>query len=143
LATAFAVSAAVALVLTLSLDQVMTISPAQDQAYSYIVSHVPKGATIGFATTPWFYSPPLSPLFTAPAADPQRNRAARAVADYNLRVPPPYTAWDPSVLNPPPDWFILSDIGDTQDAIRLHWTPARPFLATLRDHYRPIVFENR
>lgn len=129
------------LAITLAMDRLMTLAPPQDQAYAYIQANVPRGSSIGLVTAPWYYTPPLSPLFTAPATGPAHARMARQVSTYELR-PPDGQEWDPKVLDPsPPIYFIVSDI-ESEDARRIGWKPARPFFTLFEQQYTPTVFEN-
>lgn len=130
----------VTLLYSLSLDQLMAQPDARDRALAYIRQNVPRGKTIAFATTPWYYTPPLVPEFTAPSPA-VRRRAAEAFTDYVLRLPEPGTEWDKKVFEPMPDYVLLSNI-ESADAIRVNWAPARPFLEVLKAHYVPRVFEN-
>jgi len=125
---------------SLSLVRLMTQTDARDRALAYVRQNIPRGKTIAFATTPWYYTPPLVPEFTAP--NPAiRRRASEEFTDYVLRLPAPSTEWDGEVLTPLPDYVLLSNI-ESADALRIHWAPARSFMNQLEAHYRPRVFEN-
>jgi hypothetical protein len=129
------------LFIALAMDRLFTLVPAQDQAYAWIQSNVPRGSSIGLVTAPWYYTPPFSPFFTLPASGPAHARYARQVTDYELR-PPNGTEWDPAVLQPtPPRYFVVSDI-ESEDARRLNWKPAQPFFQLFEQAYTPTVFEN-
>jgi hypothetical protein len=132
---------AATLFISLAMDRLFTLTPPQDQAYAWIQTNVPHGASIGLVTAPWYYTPPFSPMFTAPATGAAHARFARQVTDYELR-PPDGTEWDPAVLQPAqPQYFVVSDI-ESEDARRLNWIPAQPFFRLFDQEYTPTVFEN-
>ena len=95
----------------------MTTLDPRDAAADYLERNAPQGAQVAFATVPWFYSPPLSPRFGELAA-PSRARAAQESMRYQLRIPA--EEWDTSVLSPPPDFIVLSDIETMHPYTRLH-----------------------
>lgn len=84
----------------------MRLPDPRDAAADYLERNARQGASIAFAKVPWFFSPPLSPRFGAPAA-PMRALAAEQTTRYQLRIPA--TEWDTSLLAPPPDFVLLSD----------------------------------
>lgn len=136
----------IVLVLTLGISagmsQMMASPDPRDQALRYLRASVPPGRIIAFATTPWYYSPPLAPGMTAPSPMVRRESALQQSA-FSVRLPAEGTEWDMNVFRPdPPDYVILSDI-ESQDALRLDWKPAQPFFAMLASSYTPVVFENR
>jgi hypothetical protein len=136
-----AIVVVVTLFIALAMDRLFTLTPPQDQAYAWIEQNVPKGSSVGLVTAPWYYTPPFSPLFTAPATGEQHARFARQVTEYQLR-PPDGTEWDPAVLQPsPPQYFVVSDI-ESEDARRIGWKPAQPFFQLFAEQYTPAVFEN-
>ena len=108
-------------------SQLLEIDP-RDQAANYLESHAPQGATIAFAKIPWFYSPPLSPLFGAPAA-PIRAKAAEQTTRYCLIMPK--TEWDTGVLSPAPDYFIISNLETANAVDRLHEPAAIHFMQAI------------
>ncbi len=97
---------------TFSLCRLMTLPDLRDVAAAYLDAHAPQGASVAFGTVPWFYSPPLSPRFGELIAD-RRRLAAQEVTRYALRIPP--QEWDQSVLDPLPDYVVLSDLET------MHW----------------------
>ncbi len=120
---------------TFSLVHCMATTPPQDRSASYINAHIPPKGTVAFATLPWFYSPPLSPLFGAP--DPaNRRRAATESKRFTLVLPE--TDWDESVLTPTPDAVVVSNF-ETMHPLRLHQKPAINFMNALKA-YRAHVF---
>ncbi len=136
----------IVLVLTLGISigmsQLMASPDPRDQALKFLRNNVPPGKIIAFATTPWYYTPPLSPGMTAPGPMVRRQSALQQSA-FSVRLPSEGTEWDMHVFSPNlPDYVILSDI-ESQDAMRLAWKPAQPFFATLQSSYTSIIFENR
>lgn len=108
----------------------------QDLAAAYLRKHLPYGGSVAFATIPWFYSPPLSPLFGLPAA-PQRAQAATKSSRFSLRLPP--HEWDTEVLSPPPDAVVLSNF-ETMHPLRLGLPATRRFLQAIPSFYGKVVF---
>ncbi len=113
----------------------MTTLDPRDSAANYLESRAPQGAAVAFATVPWFYSPPLSPRFGELAA-PQRVKAARENTRFKFVMPVnPQTGeieeWSRSVLNPAPDFVVLSDIETMHPYRRLHLEAPVAFLSAL------------
>jgi hypothetical protein len=125
-----------------SLCQLMTQPDPRDEAADFIMQTFPPGTSIGFGTTPWYWSPPLSPHFTA--IDPVTRRAAAASTPYSIRLPAEGTEWDLTIFQPsPPQHVILSNL-ESEDALRVvGWGNARAFMARVQAEYGPRVFESR
>lgn len=111
------------------LDMHLTALDSRDFFADYLEHHAPQGATIAFAKIPWFYSPPLSPLFGAPAA-PIRAKAAEQTTRFQLIMPK--SEWDTGVLSPKPDYFIISDLETANAVNRLHEPAAVHFMQALK-----------
>ena len=107
----------------------LTALDSRDFFADYLERHAPQGATVAFAKIPWFYSPPLSPLFGAPAA-PTRAKAAEQTIRFHLIMPE--SEWDIGVLSPAPEYFIISDLETANAVDRLHEPAAVRFMQTLR-----------
>ena len=101
----------------------------RDEVAEYLKICAPAGATVAFAKIPWFYSPPLSALFGAPAA-PLRAKAAEMTTRYHLIMPK--SEWDLRVLSPTPDYLILSDLESGNAVYRLHEPAAAQFMRAVR-----------
>ncbi len=116
---------------------------ARDRALVYLRETAKPGQSIAFATTPWYWSPPLLPEFTSPVSgDSRRNAILASTSPYVLRLPAKDTEWDMAVLaEPRPDYVVLSDL-ETEDVLRIAWAPARPFLDALRVGYREVRFRS-
>ena len=113
----------------------MTTQDPRDAAADYLERTAPQGASVAFATVPWFYSPPLSPRFGELAAS-GRARAAREVTRFKLILPPEKPDrsredWDRSVLTPAPDYVVLSDIETMHPYTRLHLAAPTAFMNSL------------
>ncbi|MCW3096570.1 MAG: 4-amino-4-deoxy-L-arabinose transferase and related glycosyltransferase of family, partial [Chthonomonadaceae bacterium] len=106
----------------------MTSPDPRDIAADFLERRAPQGASIAFATVPWFYSPPLSPRFGELAA-PMRAKAAQEVTRFKLIIP--HDDWDRSVLIPAPDYVVLSDIETMHPYSRLHLPAPTAFITTI------------
>jgi 4-amino-4-deoxy-L-arabinose transferase-like glycosyltransferase len=124
-------------VCSVSLVHLMTLRDPQDAAADYLEKTAPQGASIAFAKVPWFFSPPLSPLFGAPAA-PTRAKAAQQTTRFQLRIPS--AEWDTRVLTPPPNYVVLSDLETLNAVARLHQSTAVRFVQAIPADYRRNVF---
>ncbi len=121
-----------------TLVRAFTLPDPRDVAADYLETNAKQGASIAFAKTPWFYSPPLSPFFGAP--DPRKRLAAAAeVTRFQLRIPA--SEWDVSVLSPPADYVVLSSFETQHEVNRLHLSEPARFVEQVKSQYRPRVFE--
>ena len=59
-----------------TLVRAFTLPDPRDVAADYLDKNARQGASIAFAKTPWFFSPPLTPFFGAP--DPGKRMTAAA-----------------------------------------------------------------
>lgn len=118
----------IALVLALSQPDVRL------RALEWIRRELPAGTTIGFATIPWFYTPPLSPYWGELQAS-RRAERAREVTSYRLVVPT--QEWDLSVLQQA-EVVLLSQF-EVDDAVRIRHAPAVAFLDRLREDYQQVA----
>jgi hypothetical protein len=130
----------VALFISLAIDHSMCGVDPRDQAIRYLSQYANQGKSVAFATTPWYYTPPFSPWFTAMSVQ-QRRTAADKVSTFKLILPAAGTEWDNAALNPPPDFCVLSNL-ESSDALRLREPDALQFMKTLRTQYNVRVFEN-
>lgn len=128
--------------IVLGMNGLFTTQDSRDQAALWLATHMTESSVIAFGTTPWYYSPPLTPGFTRP--DPARRRqAAENIPAYRVRLPAEGKEWDTSVLAEPlPEYVIVSDI-ESEDALRLRLPDAMRFFDTLKANYAVFVFENR
>ncbi len=119
------------------LDRQMAGKDPRDAAADYLALHSKPEAPVAFATIPWFYSPPLSPLFGAMAA-PQRAQSAEMTSRYHLKIPA--TEWDISVLNPEPDYLVISNIETTHAVDRLKLPAPTAFMKSIPTDMQPVIF---
>lgn len=122
---------------TFTLTAQMSRTDPRDAAAAYLDRTLPQGASVGFAKIPWFFSPPLSPLFGAQSA-PERAKSAQLTTRYRLRMPA--YEWDAAVLSPPPSAVIVSNIEDMHALMRLHQAAPIHFVQSAPPYYRRHVF---
>ncbi len=122
---------------SLAMDSVMTKPDPRDTALEYVLQKY-AGQSIGFVTTPWYYTPPISPLFTAPSPG-QRKQAA--LERQSNRMILPEGEWDKAVLDQSPDIFVVSDI-ESVDALRIGLPASAPFIKRWVADYKAVTFEN-
>ncbi len=131
--------------LCLALDHQFGAPDARGVAARWLEKNAPPGATVGFATTPWYYTPPLSPWFGAPPWTVRRE-AAQEMSRFQAVLPPldrngyP-TEWNLAVLDQKPQYVIISNL-ESEDPIRLRLPDAMAFYHQLNRDYRPVVFAN-
>lgn len=104
------------------------------QALEWIRREVPLGARIGFATIPWFYTPPFSPYWGELQPSRRADRA-REVKEYRLLVPA--QEWDVNVLHQA-QVVVLSQF-EVDDAVRVRHAPALAFLEELNRSFRRVA----
>lgn len=139
--TLVAVGLAYAAWLSLAYTSLMVSADPRDQAAAAVRAAGPR-ATVAFATTPWYWSPPLAPEFGLPSSGASRRRAILASeAGGRLRLPAEETEWDRSALNPSPTVVAVSDL-ESQDALRLRVESAMAFMSALKPR-REQMFEGR
>lgn len=130
-----AVSAALTLtaIYCLLLNSAFWTPDPRTQAAAWIRGEIGSrsGAAVAFPTTPWFYSPPLSPGFGALTAE-ERRAAAEAAADIRLIVPT--SDWDISVLEDRPEAVVISDF-ESEDPERLGTADYSAFMQSLPQDY--------
>lgn len=115
---------------------------ARDEAAAFLRNVLDPGATIAFATVPWYWSPPLSPVFTAPVPGQARRRMILAESNpFVLRLPSENREWDEMALAGA-DAVVVSDL-EAQDAVRLKVRQAISFLKTASQGRRARTFGER
>ncbi len=122
---------------SLSMDSTMVNPDPRDLALDYVLIQS-AGKSIGFVTTPWYYTPPFSPLFTAPSPGTRRQAALERQSN---RMILPEGEWDQVVLDQHPDLFVVSDI-ESEDAIRIGLPATVPFIKSWTTDYKAVVFES-
>lgn len=124
-------------IMTLALDSQMAGPDPRDRAAEYMDKTLPLGASVAFATVPWFYSPPLSPYFGASAAS-IRRKAAEQTTRFQLRMP--VTEWDLSVLTPLPNAIVLSNLETLHPVERLRLAQPTRFMWSIPPGYHRTIF---
>ncbi|GBC96958.1 hypothetical protein HRbin16_02771 [bacterium HR16] len=104
------------------------------RALEWIRKEIPQGTRIGFASIPWFYTPPLSPYWGE--LQPSR-RAERALEVKEYRLLVPREEWDARVLQQA-QVVILSQF-EVDDAVRVRHAPALTFLDELNRSFRRVA----
>jgi hypothetical protein len=96
-----------------------------------------RNHTYGFATMPWFYTPPIRPLFTLPGPGQWEPMAHRWEAVHILTdVNSPFDA--EGLRYAKPDVVLLSEF-EYAAPLRLGDAKARAFVAELRADYHPPI----
>lgn len=129
---------AAGLVVSGGLVRAMAMTDPRDRSADYLTSVSPPRATIAFAHIPWYYSPPLSPLWGALRSDVR----ARALPDppvFEFRMPA--SDWDRSVLTPPPDYVVVSNIELATEWKHLHMPAAVGFMEAVQSESERVVFK--
>lgn len=112
---------------------------ARMQALQWMDINLPGGATVGFGTTPWFYSPPIMADFGA--IEPIRRREACSnISRWRLLCSE--DEWQPIILDQS-QIIVVSDF-EYADALRMKQAEAVDFFARLRSDFRQeAVYDNR
>lgn len=131
-------AAALTLVYSVTLVHAMSLEDPRDREADYLFGAARPGASVAFAKTPWFFSPPLSPWFGAPSAAVRRDRALADTTRFELRIP--QGEWQTNVLQPPPDYVCLSNLETMHAVDRLRVQPAVQFVEALPANYRRLTF---
>jgi hypothetical protein len=128
-----------ALLLACGFDSVMMQTDPRDQAAAFI--HDKGFTSVGFATGPWFNSPPLSPFLAASNPEGAKQAAAQ---NQSIRLIPADGEWNVEQLKQEsPDAVSLSEINEYADAQRIRFPAAMEYLSTLQSLYpRHQVFAN-
>ena len=104
------------------------------RALEWIRKEIPQGTRIGFASIPWFYTPPLSPYW-GELQPSRRVERALEVKEYRLLVP--REEWDTSALQQA-HVVILSQF-EVDDVVRIRNAPALTFLDELNRSFRRVA----
>jgi 4-amino-4-deoxy-L-arabinose transferase-like glycosyltransferase len=127
---ALGAAAAFALILSFAFDAVMMGPDTRDQAAAYLRER--NVSSVGFAKGPWYWSPPLSPLLTAP--NPQAAKQAATEAQ-GIRLIPADGEWNVAQLRrDSPDAVALSEF-EYADALRTGNPAAKAYFAELKTRY--------
>ena len=119
------------------LVRAMQLTDPRDRAADYLTTHALSRPSIAFAHIPWYYSPPLSPLWGALRSD---VRAHAPPAQSGLEFRMPNGDWDPAVLTPTPDYVVLSNIELAVEYRRLRLAPAVAWMEALPADATQLTF---
>jgi hypothetical protein len=120
-----------------TLVRTMALKDPRDAAADYLEARAAQGASVAFAKTPWYFSPPLSPWFGETSA---RNRAKCTESSrFRFVLPAAQSEYDAGVLTPLPDYLVISNI-ETINELRLNLSAPKKFLSSIPGSYKQIVF---
>jgi hypothetical protein len=117
-----------------SLVHAMAGQDPRDAAADAIENSAPQGASVAFAKTPWYFSPPLSPWFGEMSA-PARRKSTDSQR-FKIILPADGTEFDAAVFSPIPDFFVISNI-ETINERRLQIPVALNFLKAIPADMQP------
>jgi len=120
------------------LSRAMAAADPRDRAADYLTSKAQPQASIAFAHIPWYYSPPLSPVWGALRSDVRANGQPGPPV-FEFRVPD--GDWDRRVLSPTPDYVVLSNLELQNEWRRLRLQPAVEFMNSIGETAERTVFE--
>ncbi len=122
---------------SVAIDRLFAPPDARDKSIEWIKTHVPKGATIGVPTVPWFYSPPYTSETTALSRKARYDSVSETSARYViLTSPDPEDEWDPNTIRDnKPDFVVVTDF-EYEDPIRLKRENATEYFALLDKWYK-------
>jgi hypothetical protein len=127
-----AVAVTYTLAYALTIDWVFSHTDTRDAAASWIHENVPKGMSIGLPTCPWFYTPPLDPMFGLPDPDDRRKRTLEFM-DYVLIISD--QDWNAKLLEfTLPDYVVMSEF-EYYDPLRLKDSEALSYFKVLKQKY--------
>ena len=139
-----ALSAAV-LVLTFAdcvqIVSAMALPDPRDRAFLWLRDNFRPGATLAYATLPWFQTPPVNPYFSLPQPggwrrpQPPDQRVHINFYGSDWSQPSVSRDWNMEALAAQrPTLVIMTEYGYA-DALRLHDPQARAFIGLLRQNY--------
>ncbi|MFQ3611778.1 MAG: glycosyltransferase family 39 protein, partial [Fimbriimonadales bacterium] len=122
----------------LSYTACMVRPDARDQALSWIRQHLPAGASVGFATVPWFYTPPLYPETGELRWQDRLQKLQEAESPFRLvSLAPP--EWSSEALRANrPDYLVLSEF-EWRDVERIQRADYRQFRAQMEQAYERVA----
>ena len=132
-----ALVAAACAVISVCLVRAMLAPDPRDRAADYLAAQAPPRSSVAFAHIPWYYSPPLSPLWGALRSD-VRARGESDPPVFEFRMPA--GDWDPTVLRPMPNYIVLSNIELAAEYRRLRLPAAVTWIDSLPSDAARTVF---
>jgi hypothetical protein len=142
---ALGAAAVFALLFSLAIDNTMNGIDPRDRAAAYLRRSGVR--SVGFATGPWFYAPPLNPILASPNPGAARSSVTkfestpRLIAAEKGGSP---VEWSVELLRETkPDAIALSEMNEYADAQRARLPAAMTYLAAVRESYpKETVFAN-
>ncbi|MEP6754034.1 MAG: hypothetical protein ABJA67_00925, partial [Chthonomonadales bacterium] len=128
--------ATITLFITFAMVNTFSTTDSRDEARDWMDKNIKVGSTVAFIGIPWYFSPPLSPLFFAPS--PATRRTAGEGLHFQLIIP--NGEWTPETLAANPQYFAVSEF-ETGDAIRIGLPAAKPFFEHWKSDYIAHEFE--
>jgi hypothetical protein len=124
-----------------SLTACMVRPDARDQAAAWARETLPEGARIGFATVPWFYTPPLFAEIGELRWQDRLAAAQQASRFRLLPLAPP--EWNAEALQTIlPEYLIISEF-ESRDVARIERADYKAFMRIVEEHYTLLrTFEN-
>ncbi len=117
-----------------ALDTLFAFRDTRDQAAAWIKANIPQGNSIGLPTTPWFYTPPLSPEFGL--LSPSERTEAAEEADYYTFVFDTHREWNAQVLDEAdPEYVIMSQF-EYDDRLRVGDLDYKAYMSLVDEQYR-------
>jgi hypothetical protein len=135
--TAGFIVAGACLLYSAGLVNAMAQRDPRDRAADYLTRTARPNAVIAFAHVPWFYSPPLSPLWGAMPTEVRAHAPADPVP-FQLRIPA--DPWEQRVLDAQPDYVIVSNIELNPEMNRLRLPDAIGFMSRVRAGFDERAF---
>jgi hypothetical protein len=126
---------------TASLTACMVRPDARDQAAAWAQANLPAGAQIGFATVPWFYTPPLFPEIGELRWQDRLAAAQQAIRFRLIPLAPP--EWNAEALQATlPEYLIISEF-ESRDVARIGRADYQAFMRIVEERYTLLrAFEN-
>ena len=127
---------------TASLTACMVRPDARDQAAAWAQANLPAGAQIGFATVPWFYTPPLFPEIGELRWQDRLAAAQQAIRFRLIPLAPP--EWNAEALQATlPEYLIISEF-ESRDVARIGRADYQAFMRIVEARYTLLrTFENQ
>jgi hypothetical protein len=124
-----------------SLTACMVRPDARDQAAQWARANLPEGARIGFATVPWFYTPPLFPEIGELRWQDRLAAAQQAIRFRLIPLAPP--EWNAEALQATlPEYLIISEF-ESRDVARIGRADYQAFMRIVEERYTLLrAFEN-
>jgi len=114
------------------IDLTFARADTRDAAASWVRRNVPVGMSIGLATHPWFYTPPLDPFFGLPDPRDRKERVSE-FTDYVLVLGE--RDWNAGLLKTvQPDYVMMSEF-EYYDVLRVKDPNALAYFDVLDQYY--------